>query len=92
MLVRTYVDLTNKYNEISKICHDTNQPIYITKDGCNDLVVLSSEAYEKFEDLKSFKEEICKKIEKGLNDIKLGRYVSAEEGFREMEEKYNLDG
>lgn len=45
-LIRPCADLRNNYNEISKICHETKKPIYITKNGSNDLVILSDEAYE----------------------------------------------
>ncbi len=45
--IRPSADLRNKYNEISKICHNTREPVYITKNGSNDLVVLSNEAYEE---------------------------------------------
>ena len=45
-LIRPCADLRNNYNEISKICHETNEPMYITRNGSNDLVVLSDEAYE----------------------------------------------
>lgn len=45
-MIRPCADLRNNYNEISKICHETNEPMYITKNGTNDLVVLSDEAYE----------------------------------------------
>ena len=45
-LIRPCADLRNNYNEISRICHETNQPIYITRNGTNDLVVLSDAAYE----------------------------------------------
>ena len=48
--IRPCADLRNNYNEISKICHKTMQPVYITKNGYNDLVILSNEAYEKFEE------------------------------------------
>lgn len=37
-------DLRNT-NEISKQCHESNEPIFITKNGYDDLVVMSSEAY-----------------------------------------------
>lgn len=49
-LIRPCADLRNKYNELSRICHETNEPIYITKNGYNDLVLLSNEAYEKYEE------------------------------------------
>lgn len=45
-IIRPCADLRNNYNEISKICHETKKPIYITKNGSNDLVVLSDEVYE----------------------------------------------
>ena len=46
-LIRPCADLRNNYNEISKICHETKEPMYITRNGTNDLVVLCDEAYEK---------------------------------------------
>lgn len=49
-VIRPSADLRNNYNEISKICHETNKPVYITKNGYNDLVILSNEAYEKYEE------------------------------------------
>ena len=48
-LIRPCADLRNNYNEISKLCHATNEPVYITKNGYNDLVLLSNKDYEKFE-------------------------------------------
>ena len=45
-LIRPCADLRNNYNEISKICHETKEPIYITKNGSSDLVILSNEVYE----------------------------------------------
>ncbi len=35
-----------KTNEISDLCHSKNEPIFITKNGYGDLVVMSIEAYE----------------------------------------------
>ena len=45
-IIRPSSDLRNNYNEISKICHETKEPMYITRNGTNDLVVLSDEAYD----------------------------------------------
>ncbi len=45
--IRPSADLRNKYNEISDFCHTYSEPIFITKNGKGDLVVLSIEAYEK---------------------------------------------
>lgn len=53
-LIRPCADLRNNYNEISKICHETKEPMFITKNGTNDLVILSDETYEE---MLKFKEE-----------------------------------
>ena len=37
-----------KTSEISKLAHQKQEPIFITKNGYSDLVVMSSELYEKF--------------------------------------------
>ena len=36
-----------KTNEISDLCHKSQEPVFITKNGYGDLVVMSIEAYEK---------------------------------------------
>lgn len=45
--IRPISDLRNKANEISEICHSENEPIFITKNGVGDLVVMSIESYER---------------------------------------------
>lgn len=44
--IRPVSDLKNKLAEISEICHD-GQPVYITKNGRGDLVIMSQEHYER---------------------------------------------
>jgi len=44
-LIRPITDLRNT-NEISEICHKKQEPIFITKNGYGDLVVMSIETYE----------------------------------------------
>ena len=40
--IRPSSDLRNKYNEISDFCNQFNEPVFITKNGTGDLVVLSN--------------------------------------------------
>lgn len=40
-------DLRNNYNEISSHCHKHDEPVFITRNGKRDLVVLSMETYEE---------------------------------------------
>ena len=36
-----------KTSEISEMCHTTNEPVFITKNGYGDMVIMSMEAYEE---------------------------------------------
>lgn len=45
--IRPISDLRNKSREISRICRETGEPVYITKNGEDDLVVMSVAAYER---------------------------------------------
>ena len=44
--IRPITDLRNT-TEISDICHAKREPVFITKNGYGDLVVMSIEAYEE---------------------------------------------
>lgn len=76
-LIRPCADLRNNYNEISKICHETKEAVYITKNGANDLVILSDEAYEEL--LKANKETEQERIDRLVAKHFNKRYESFEE-------------
>ena len=46
-IVKPITDLRNT-NEISSLCHESDEPIVITKNGYDDLVIMSSDAYKKY--------------------------------------------
>lgn len=46
-MIRPSSDLRNKYNDISEYVNRTNEPVFITKNGYGDIVVMSIEAYEQ---------------------------------------------
>jgi prevent-host-death family protein len=46
--IRPVSDLRNNFAEISRIVHETAEPVFLTKNGYGDMVVMSMEAYEKF--------------------------------------------
>ena len=50
-LIRPISDLRNRFTEISELCHNENQPIFITKKGAGDLVVMSHAHYERLSSL-----------------------------------------
>jgi prevent-host-death family protein len=45
--IRPVSDLRNNFSEISRQVHDTNEPVYLTRNGRGDMVVMSMEAYEQ---------------------------------------------
>lgn len=47
MLIRSSTALRSNYNEISELAHTSDEPIYITKNGERDLVVMSVDAFEE---------------------------------------------
>ena len=48
-MIRPVSDLRNHFADISKTVHDTAQPVFLTKNGYGDMVVLSMEAYENLQ-------------------------------------------
>ncbi len=48
-IIKPISDLRNKSTEISELAHSSQEPIYITKNGEGDLVVMSIQEYRKME-------------------------------------------
>ena len=46
-MIRPISDLRNSANEISDFCRQTHEPVYITRNGTGDMVVVSVEEYER---------------------------------------------
>ena len=45
--IRPVSDLRNKFSEISRTVHESGEPVFLTKNGRGDIVVMSLEAYEQ---------------------------------------------
>jgi len=75
-LIRPVSDLRNNFAEISKIVHETEQPVFLTKNGYGDMVVLSMKAYENMQ----FESEIYTKLKEAEQEAALTdkRYSSKE--------------
>lgn len=85
--IRPSSDLRNKYNEISEFCNEYNEPVFITKNGTGDLVVLSNAEYERL----SGKYELHRLLDEGLASMKKGTGRSAEEVFTEIERELGFE-
>lgn len=50
MLIKSSTALRSDYTSVSNLAHETGDPIYITKNGEGDLVVMSADAFDKREE------------------------------------------
>ena len=64
--IRPVSDLRNNFADISKIVHETSEPVFLTKNGYGDMVVMSIEAYEN----RLFKSEIYLKLKEAELEVK----------------------
>lgn len=46
-IIKPISELRNNFNEISELCHKEEEPVFITKNGQGDMVVMSLALYEK---------------------------------------------
>lgn len=49
--IRPISDLRNSANDISDFCRQTGEPVFITRNGKGDMVVISMEEYERQQSL-----------------------------------------
>ena len=81
MRIEPSASLRNNYNEISEYCKKTGEPIFLTKNGKGDLVVMSLETFEEREQLLKLKEQILKSR---LATSKGEKYYTSEELDEEL--------
>ena len=58
MIIKPSASLRNEYLNISNLAKQTQEPIYITKNGEGDLVVMDIDAFEKREQALSLRERV----------------------------------
>ena len=78
-------DLKNT-SEISDMCHKTEEPIYVTKNGYGDMVIMSMEIYEAT--MKQI--AMYRDIEISGKQIQAGQINDARTALREKRAKYGL--
>jgi prevent-host-death family protein len=58
MMIKPSTALRNEYNEISRFCKEKKQPVFLTKNGEGDLVVMSIETYSYREEMLDLREKL----------------------------------
>ena len=81
--IKSSADLRNHYNDISEFCHTYAEPVFITKNGKGDLAVMSIEVYEQM----MGRLELYNKLQAGLEDVREGRTVPAEDVMSEIRKR-----
>lgn len=75
-----------KTSEVSQMCHSSNEPIFITKNGYGDMVIMSMKAYEE----KMFMNDIYGKLAAAEQQVKEGKTLDADASLKSIREKYNV--
>ncbi len=58
MIIRPSAAIRQNYNEIAEQCRKTAEPIFLTKNGEGDLVVMDIETYDRREKMLKLREEL----------------------------------
>lgn len=71
---------------ISQMCSESKEPIYVTKNGYGDMVVMSMKAYEE----KMWLLDVYAKLAEAEDEIREGKTVDAHTALRELRAKHGL--
>jgi prevent-host-death family protein len=82
-MIRPVSDLRNNFAEISKTVHETAQPVFLTKNGYGNMVVLSMEAFQNMQ----FESEVYLKLLEAEREAEhTNRRYSSKEVLKSMKE------
>lgn len=60
MIIKPSAAIRKNYNAISELCRQTGEPVFLTKNGIGDLVVMDIESYTQRESLLKLKEKLMR--------------------------------
>jgi len=83
MIIKASAALRNDYTSISNMAKETKEPIYITKNGEGDLVLMSIEAFEKREQMLKIREKVLQAEQERLQGAETLSVSQARERLRE---------
>ncbi len=86
--IRTSSDLQRNISEIYDLCESSPDPVYITRNGRADLVVMDARAYEVHERLRrevhDYEIGLKERLEAAYAEAAAGRTIPLEDALREL--------
>jgi len=83
MNIRPVSDLRNNFADISKTVHETTEPVFLTKNGYGDMVVLSMEAFQNLQ----FESEVYYKLQEAEREAEYtNKRYSSKDVLKAMKE------
>jgi len=87
--IRPLSDLRNNTTDISNLAHSDGEPVFITKNGYADLVVMSIDTYEQ----SLAKLEVYDKLAQSQAEVESGeKLFTLDEVFNKYKTKYGVNG
>jgi len=83
MQIKPSAAIRNNYNEISTYCKETGQPVYLTKNGEGDLVVMDIYAFERLRNQINLESDLLRARHERLNGT--AKYLSLDESRIRLE-------
>lgn len=71
---------------ISQMCNESSEPIYITKNGYGDMVLMSMKTYEEM----LWKADLYAKVAEAEQQLQNGEGQDAREALSALQEKYHV--
>ncbi len=83
MIIKASAALRNDYTSISNLAKTTKEPIYITKNGEGDMVLMSIDAFEKREQVLKLRAKVLQAEEERISGVKTMSVSEARKKLRE---------
>lgn len=71
---------------ISQMCSESTEPVYITKNGYGDMVIMSMKAYEE----KMYLLDVYAKLAEAEEEVRAGNTTDARQALRNLRAKHGL--